>query len=153
MKSFGVAVFLSAISISGSLYYAHVCRESVFVANFQKDLADKENRIFRDEVNELRSRKTYQEGVVHTFLQQKFSNGFQDGMEFAYQNADPSIDYVKIYHAAVASLSANVEASQKAHKAEVHAAYENGIKDGLAGASAKIPESHDDFSTNRVDNE
>lgn len=153
MKSFLVSLLISVSSVSGSLYYAHVCREDVFVANFQKDLSDKENRIFRDEVAELRSRPTYKQGCVDTILSSHFKTGFQDGVLFAYENSDPSIDYVSLYHKCVASLSANVEASQKVHKAELHAAYENGVKDALAGASAKIPESHDDFSTNRADTE
>lgn len=129
MKAFGLSLLISAVSVSGSLYYGHVCRESVFVANFQKDLADKENRIFRDEVAELRSRPNYKNGVSDTILSMVFKDGYKDGVLAAYETVDPSNDYVSQYHRIMSSISANMNVQEEQNKKKVLDAYHQGIAD------------------------
>lgn len=125
-------------------------------ANFRNDLFTSETRILRDEMNELRSRPTYKDGVFDTIIRTKMEAGFDDGLRHAYENLPvEAADNVSTYHRAISHSWGSVyyqqQLAEKKLKEEKEKAFSAGRKDGYDSAVADIKqgESHPDFEVPR----
>lgn len=153
MRKFGIGILISGVLAGLGFHYWEI-RWQLQVANFRNEIWISENRIMRDEMNELRSKKTYQEGCIDTALRMKIDNGFYDGVSHVL-SVLPENDYIKGYHSCSQDgwsmvYFQNLVAEKKLERAKEEA-FSQGRKDGYESAIAdtKQQESHPDFSNPR----
>lgn len=128
MRKFFIGLAISVIVTASGFHYWQL-RWELQTAKFRNDIYESEHRILRDEIAELRAKPGYKNGVIDTLISQNFKLGFNDGMMFALQNSDPSIDYVSIYHKVMESISTNLAVQEKMNKEKLIEAYHKGTTD------------------------
>lgn len=150
MRKLGIGLLISVV-LAGMGFHYWELRWQLQVANFRNDLWGSENRIMRDEMNELRSKKSYEQGCLDTALRSGMDSGFNDGLHHALSTMKEN-DYVKGFHSATENHWAmnyfQSKIAEKKLQEEKEKSFSEGRKDGYESAIAdtKAQESHDDFT-------
>lgn len=152
MRKLGIGLLVSVV-LAGCGFHYWELRWQLQVANFRNELWVSENRIMRDEMNELRSKPSYKQGVMDTVIRTKLDASFDDGLRHAYE-ALPSEanDTVEAYHRAISDTWCSVyyqqQLAEQKIKAEKAKSFSEGRKDGYESALAdrKEESSHPDYS-------
>lgn len=151
MKKFFIGLVTAGVfSALGFHYWA--LRWNLQTTQFKVDLFEAEHRILRDELAELRGKKTYEQGVFDTIIRSKLDTSFQDGLFTAFSVLPKeNQDVVSAYHRAIEHTWANVYYNEQMNKKKLETEKENsyisGRKDGYDDAVSDIAtmKSHDDF--------
>lgn len=150
MKKFGIGILISGVLVGLGFHYWEL-RWQLQTANFRNEIYVSEARILRDEMNELRSKKSYEQGCLDTALRSGMDSGFNDGLHHA-MTAMKENDYVKGFHSATENHWAMVYYQTKALEKKMEEAkklsYSEGRKDGYDTAKEEsvAEQSHPDFS-------
>ena len=155
MKKFGIGLLISGV-LTGLGFHYWELRWQLQTSNFKNDLYESEHRILRDEINELRAKKTYEHGCLDTVIRMKLDNGFEDGLLRAFTLIETENSDVASYHRATEHHWAMVYYQQKIAeqklKEEKEKSYTLGRQDGYETAisDVKKQDSHPDYTPRPV---
>lgn len=141
---------LALISCAIGFHYWEL-RRDLFISRFKNEIHESEHRILRDELNEIRSKKTYEQGVLDTAIRLNLNSEFADGV-FQTVSAFKENNYITAYHNAVEHTSAMTVFQNEQKRKDMilsrKMGYEDGFKDGYHKSLADInqPESHPDYT-------
>lgn len=114
-------------------YHYYELKQELFVSKWKNEIHQAEHRILRDELDELRSKKTYEQGVLDTAIRLNLNTEFADGV-FQTVSAFKEQSYITGYHNAVEHTSAMSSFQHEQKKKELQLTrqlgYEDGFKDG-----------------------
>lgn len=119
---------LALISCAIGFHYWEL-RRDLFISKFKNEIHESEHRILRDELNELRSKKTYEQGVLDTAISMNTSGGFADGVHHVL-GAFKDNSYIVGYHSATENHSSMTSLMLQQKKKEIELARQLGYEDG-----------------------